>query len=185
MNSFIFLCITEHWCGCLIIQYPTDTGVPTYFPVKTSWSEQGRVESVGSVGGHDHLDLTERVKAVHLVQQLSGGGKHIVKYYNQLIYRLTLVAGITGCKVKSKYTISGKRHLKARTRLANYILRLANNCRLTGSSDKYQTCLISYGRLADCNKLNARICKFQHQVLSCENQRVGMGLKSMKTLHDS
>ena len=70
----MFLYITEHWCGCLIIQYPTDTGVPTYFPVETSWSEQGRVESVGSVGGHDHLDLAERVKAVHLVQQLSGEG---------------------------------------------------------------------------------------------------------------
>ena len=109
----------------------------------------------------------------------------MVKYYNQLIYRLTLVAGITGCNMKSKYKISGKRHLKARTRLANYILRLADNLRLTGSSDKYQTCLISYGRLADYNKLSVRICRFQHQILSSENQRVGMGLKSMKTLHDS
>jgi len=42
----------------------------TYFPIKSSRPQQRGVESVGSVGGHDHLDLTESIKAIHLIQQL-------------------------------------------------------------------------------------------------------------------
>lgn len=44
----------------------------TDFAVEPAGPQQGRVQSVGSVGGHDHLDSVEGVKAVHLVQQLTG-----------------------------------------------------------------------------------------------------------------
>merc|ERR1712098_927944 len=40
------------------------------FPVQPSWSQQGRVKGVGSVGGHDHFDLAKDVKSVHLVEEL-------------------------------------------------------------------------------------------------------------------
>ena len=46
------------------------TGRLTYLAVQSPWPEQGRVEGVWPVGSHDHLHLTERVKAVHLIQQL-------------------------------------------------------------------------------------------------------------------
>lgn len=44
----------------------------TYFTVQPAGPQQGRVQSVGSVGGHDHLDSVKGVKAVHLVEQLRG-----------------------------------------------------------------------------------------------------------------
>ena len=44
----------------------------TDFTVQSAGSQQGGVQSVGSVGGHDHLDSVQRVEAVHLIQQLTG-----------------------------------------------------------------------------------------------------------------
>lgn len=44
----------------------------TDFAVEPAGPQQGRVQGVGSVGGHDHLDSVEGVEAVHLVQQLTG-----------------------------------------------------------------------------------------------------------------
>lgn len=46
----------------------------TNFAVEASWAQQGRVQRVGAVGGHDHLDLSKDVKAVHLVEKLGKGG---------------------------------------------------------------------------------------------------------------
>lgn len=43
----------------------------TDFTVEPARPQQGRVQGVGSVGGHDHLDSVEGVEAVHLVQQLT------------------------------------------------------------------------------------------------------------------
>lgn len=42
----------------------------TNFAVQSARPQQGRVESVRSVGGHDHLDSVQCVEAVHLIQQL-------------------------------------------------------------------------------------------------------------------
>ena len=44
--------------------------VLTYFSVEAPRSQEGGVEGVRAVGGHDHLHLAEGVKAIHLVQQL-------------------------------------------------------------------------------------------------------------------
>ena len=40
------------------------------FPVETTGTEKRRVEGVGTVGGHDDLDVRGLVEAVHLVQKL-------------------------------------------------------------------------------------------------------------------
>lgn len=42
----------------------------TDFPIQPARPQQGRVQGVRPVGGHDHLDSVQRVEAVHLVQQL-------------------------------------------------------------------------------------------------------------------
>jgi len=42
----------------------------TYFTIESSRPQQRRIERVWSVCCHDHLDLTESIKAIHLVQQL-------------------------------------------------------------------------------------------------------------------
>lgn len=44
----------------------------TDFTIQSSGPQQGWVQSVRSVGGHDHLDSVQCVEAVHLVQQLTG-----------------------------------------------------------------------------------------------------------------
>ena len=41
-----------------------------YLPVQPAGSEEGGVEGVGSVGGHDDLHLPQHVEPVHLVEQL-------------------------------------------------------------------------------------------------------------------
>mmetsp|Transcript_21145 Transcript_21145/g.36300 ORF Transcript_21145/g.36300 Transcript_21145/m.36300 type:complete len:231 (-) Transcript_21145:456-1148(-) len=46
-------------------------------PVETAGPEKGRVERVGSVGGHDHLDVHRLVEAVHLVEQLQQDPLHL------------------------------------------------------------------------------------------------------------
>lgn len=52
--------------------YWSHTHCLTDFTVEPAGPQQGRVQSVGSVRGHDHLDSVKGVKAVHLVQQLTG-----------------------------------------------------------------------------------------------------------------
>lgn len=42
----------------------------TDFTVQSARPQQGRVQGVGSVGGHDHLDSVKCVETIHLVQQL-------------------------------------------------------------------------------------------------------------------
>jgi hypothetical protein len=51
---------------------------PTNFAVEASWTQQGRVQRVGAVGGHDHLDLSEDVKAIHLVEKLGWWGGRVL-----------------------------------------------------------------------------------------------------------
>tara|TARA_B110000971_G_C20015350_1_gene503649 strand:- start:12 stop:542 length:531 start_codon:yes stop_codon:yes gene_type:complete len=46
------------------------------FAVQPPWPKQRRVQCVGPVGGHDHLDVRLLVKAVHLVQQLEEDPLH-------------------------------------------------------------------------------------------------------------
>lgn len=45
-------------------------GALTDLPVQPAGAQQGRVQGVWSVGGHDHLDSVQSIEAVHLVQQL-------------------------------------------------------------------------------------------------------------------
>lgn len=53
--------------------FSSDADRLTDFTVEPARPQQGRVQGVGSVGGHDHLDPVEGVEAVHLVQQLKAG----------------------------------------------------------------------------------------------------------------
>lgn len=39
----------------------------TDLAIQSPWSQQGRVQGVWPVGGHDHLDSVQGVKAIHLV----------------------------------------------------------------------------------------------------------------------
>lgn len=41
--------------------------------IDSAGADQGRVESLNAIGGHDHLDVATRVKTVELVQQLQHG----------------------------------------------------------------------------------------------------------------
>ncbi|GMS94907.1 hypothetical protein PENTCL1PPCAC_17082, partial [Pristionchus entomophagus] len=38
--------------------------------VQSTWTEQGGIQSVLSVRGHDHLDIGRLVESVHLIEQL-------------------------------------------------------------------------------------------------------------------
>lgn len=60
----------EEKCRRFLLAGDTD-GRLTDFTVEPARPQQGRVQGVGSVGGHDHLDSVEGVEAVHLVQQLT------------------------------------------------------------------------------------------------------------------
>lgn len=42
----------------------------TYLSIKSSGPQQSWVKCVWSVCGHDDLDLTKSVEAIHLIQQL-------------------------------------------------------------------------------------------------------------------
>lgn len=53
----------------------------TDFTVQPAGSQQGGVQSVRSVRGHDHLDSVQCVEAVHLVQQLTGHMRGTLKHY--------------------------------------------------------------------------------------------------------
>lgn len=53
----------------------------TDFTVQSAGAQQGRVKSVWSVGSHYHLDSVQRVKAVHLVQQLTGHTQNKINNY--------------------------------------------------------------------------------------------------------
>ena len=46
--------------------------------IEASGSHQSRIEGVRSVGGHEHFDVTARVKAVQLVDELEHSALHFV-----------------------------------------------------------------------------------------------------------
>ena len=48
-----------------------------YLPVETAGPEEGGVEGVLPVGGHDDLDVGRLVEAVHLVEQLEEDALHL------------------------------------------------------------------------------------------------------------
>ena len=54
---------TEYRLG----EFPSNTRCP---PVESARSEQGRVQCVGSVGGHDDFDVDGLIKSVHLIEEL-------------------------------------------------------------------------------------------------------------------
>lgn len=41
-----------------------------YTAVQSSGSEEGGIEGVGPIGGHEHLDISTRIKAVELIDKL-------------------------------------------------------------------------------------------------------------------
>lgn len=47
-------------------------------PVKTTRSEQGRIQCVGSVGGHENLDVASGVETIELVDKLKHRSLHLV-----------------------------------------------------------------------------------------------------------
>ena len=54
-------------------EIPSDTRCP---PVESARSEQGRVQGVGSVGGHDDFDVDGLIEAVHLIEELQEDTLH-------------------------------------------------------------------------------------------------------------
>ena len=47
-----------------------------YFSVDSSWSKEGRIQDINSVGSHDDLDGLSRLEAVELVEQLEHSSLH-------------------------------------------------------------------------------------------------------------
>mmetsp|Transcript_9135 Transcript_9135/g.14464 ORF Transcript_9135/g.14464 Transcript_9135/m.14464 type:complete len:384 (-) Transcript_9135:217-1368(-) len=46
-------------------------------PVQSSRSEQCRIQRVGAIGGHDHLDVGGLIESVHLIQQFQENTLHL------------------------------------------------------------------------------------------------------------
>lgn len=68
--------------------------------VQTARSHEGRVQGVRSVGGHQHLDVTTRVEAVQLVDELQHRPLDLVVSTGAVIK--------TGTWVGSKVTVSAQ-----------------------------------------------------------------------------
>lgn len=64
---------TQDMCSAFVIrQTKLDA------PVETTRSEQGRIQRIGSVGGHQHLDITSWVETIKLVDELKHRSLHLV-----------------------------------------------------------------------------------------------------------
>lgn len=80
-------------------------GALTDFTIQPARSQQGGVQGVWSVGGHDHLDSVQRIETVHLVQQLKTHKSRFIKALGG--EKLSLLSSHTGSRTSAEQPAPG------------------------------------------------------------------------------
>jgi hypothetical protein len=122
--------------------------------IQTTGTQQRRVERIGSVGGHQHLDVTTRIEAIELVDELEHGALHFVVAASTIIVS-SATDGIDLIK-EDDACLLGARHLEQLTHHASTLTDILLHQLTSDHTDEASIGTIRNGTSAQCLDMDAR-----------------------------